>query len=605
MAPFSVLLVLASAIPGIAALPHVKPFDNLKRQVNFSAGSLQVDLGYAIYEGVANSSTRLNTFKGIRFAAPPIGKLRWQAPVPPTTNRSATISAASFGSMCPQSSNAGSNFGTDTRPSSEDCLFLNVYAPQNASNLPVLVWIHGGGYGVGDGTQDMSNIINANDNAFVGVAIQYRLGAFGFLAGDEVFRNGVTNAGILDQTFAFQWVQAYIELFGGDPSQVTISGVSAGAGSVMLQDIAYGGTLGTSLFVNSISASPYLPQQYGYKDWVPSQSYYAFAAAAGCPPQWAYGNSSQTIFQCLVSKDSPSLIKASASVSSSGTYGSWGFLPVTDGVFIQSAPSQALLHRKVNGLNHLSGNNAEEGSLFVTPNITTENDLVSWIRLVFPLLADDDIAKLLYYYSSSNDSDANATSFATAGDEGTTALNISQTAVGQQQRANNIYSETTFVCPSYWLAEAYNAHGLTGYKYQYSVVNAVHGSDQAAYFGQPTPNMGPDFVLAFQRIWGNFVTTGNPSISASIANGARANGTAQSGLEDWPVFAMWDRRMANLNQTGGTPMESQNAFTGDGYTIYTDPGLTNNLELVDVYEWEGGRGKRCDFWKSVWGLVPE
>jgi carboxylesterase type B len=77
-----------------------------------------------------------------------------------------------------------------------------------------------------------------------------KLGAFGFLAGDEVFRNGVANAGLLDQTFALQWVQAYIDLFGGDPEQVTISGVSAGAGSVMLQDIAYGGTLGTSLFVN-------------------------------------------------------------------------------------------------------------------------------------------------------------------------------------------------------------------------------------------------------------------------------------------------------------------------------------------------------------------
>jgi len=59
--------------------------------------------------------------------------------------------------------------------SSEDCLFLNVYAPQNASNLPVLVWIHGGGYGLGDGTQDMSSMINANNNSFVGVAIQYRV----------------------------------------------------------------------------------------------------------------------------------------------------------------------------------------------------------------------------------------------------------------------------------------------------------------------------------------------------------------------------------------------------------------------------------------------
>jgi carboxylesterase type B len=76
------------------------------------------------------------------------------------------------------------------------------------------------------------------------------LGAFGFLSSDEVFRNGVVNAGLLDQHFALQWVQAFVSLFGGDPTQVTISGESAGGGSVMLQSMAYGGTMGTSLFHN-------------------------------------------------------------------------------------------------------------------------------------------------------------------------------------------------------------------------------------------------------------------------------------------------------------------------------------------------------------------
>jgi hypothetical protein len=84
-----------------------------------------------------------------------------------------------------------------------------------------------------------------------------KLGAFGFLSSDEVYRNGVVNAGLLDQTFALQWVQSYIEKFGGDPTRVTISGVSAGGGSVMLQDIAYGGTLGTSLFINVTAPPPH------------------------------------------------------------------------------------------------------------------------------------------------------------------------------------------------------------------------------------------------------------------------------------------------------------------------------------------------------------
>jgi carboxylesterase type B len=88
--------------------------------------------------------------------------------------------------------------------------------------------------------------------------IQYRLGAFGFLASDEVYHFGNVNAGLLDQQSALQWVQDYIHLFNGDPRQVTIAGESAGGGSVVLQAMAYGGTLGTSLFDNVIAASPYL-----------------------------------------------------------------------------------------------------------------------------------------------------------------------------------------------------------------------------------------------------------------------------------------------------------------------------------------------------------
>lgn len=206
---------------------------------------------------------------------------------------------------------------------------MNVQVPANASGpLPVLVWIHGGGYGAGNGRLDFAPIINANNDSFIGVSIQYRLGAFGFLSSDEVYRNGVVNAGLLDQHFALQWVQSYISLFGGNASQVTISGESAGGGSVMLQDMAFGGGLGDSLFVNTIAASPYLPMQYGYKDWIPSQSYYAFATQAGCPPSLPYGAHPQTIFQCLVEKDASTLIDASATISQSGTYGTWAFLPV-------------------------------------------------------------------------------------------------------------------------------------------------------------------------------------------------------------------------------------------------------------------------------------
>jgi carboxylesterase type B len=88
-----------------------------------------------------------------------------------------------------------------------------------------------------------------NDNAFISVIIQYRLGAFGFLSSDEVKANGALNAGLLDMEFALQWVQAHIGKFGGDPTRVTIAGESAGAGAVMYQAMAYGAKK-SSLFQN-------------------------------------------------------------------------------------------------------------------------------------------------------------------------------------------------------------------------------------------------------------------------------------------------------------------------------------------------------------------
>ena len=121
--------------------------------------------------------------------------------------------------------------------------------------------------------------------------------------------------------------------------------------------MAYGGTLEDSLFSNAIAASPFLPQQYGYKDFVPSQSYYAFASAAGCfgPPALPSNNFRNSIFSCLVSKDTATLQYASASVSGSGRYATWAFLPVTDGQFIQQLPSQQLLKKQVNGKSILLG----------------------------------------------------------------------------------------------------------------------------------------------------------------------------------------------------------------------------------------------------------
>lgn len=293
--------------------------------------------------------------------------------------------------------------------------------------------IHSGGYGAGNGQYDFTSIINANDNDFVGVAIQYRLGAFGFLASDELSRYGVANAGILDQRFALEWVQAYISQFGGDPRNVTIAGESAGGGSVMLHALGQGGTLGTSLFKNVIAASPYLPLQFGYKDFEPSQSYYAFAAEAGCFNGSAYGNTNQNIFQCLLSKDSQTLQQANVKVSASSFFGTWSFLPVTDGTYVQDVPSQQLNARRVNGKHLLVGNNGAEGGLFVPRSINTQEDLTTWLKTLLPLLKDEDVTKILQQYPL----DTNiTTNYATNGLDAPDATSVSPVAHGQQARAD-------------------------------------------------------------------------------------------------------------------------------------------------------------------------
>lgn len=109
---------------------------------------------------------------------------------------------------------------------------------------------------------DLSEQMKTNHNAYISVVIQYRLGAFGFLSSAEVGEFGVPNVGIHDMRAALQWVQDYTDRFGGDPSQVTISGVSAGGGAAMLLGMAHNGSEGNSLFKGIIADSPYHPPQW-------------------------------------------------------------------------------------------------------------------------------------------------------------------------------------------------------------------------------------------------------------------------------------------------------------------------------------------------------
>ncbi|KAK1754279.1 alpha/beta-hydrolase [Echria macrotheca] len=567
--------------------------------------NLTVDLDYALYRGTTNTTTNIVSWRGIRYAAPPTGKLRWQRPQPPVANRTGVVLADSFGNRCPQA--MPSIPGMPFVLGDEDCLFLNVFVPaegtgtgeDSGDGMPVLVAIHGGGYGTGDAGQDLGGFVDGSGRGVVVVSVQYRLGAFGFLSSPQVKAKGVLNAGLLDQRFALEWVQTHIHKFGGDPDRVTIYGESAGAGSVLLHAIAQNGTLETKLFKNLIAASPWVPTQPYYDSPTVNQHFQDFAALSGCTAGTAAA--AAAAFDCLVGKDSLTLQYAANQVSSRAPTprGNWAFIPVTDFDYVPGPPSVLLQQGRVNGLRLLVGNNANEGALIPPSNIVTESDTVSWIRSYFSNLSAANISDILTTYPVSNTATSSAR-YETSGTGPVTAMSVSQVATGQQQRVFNMYAEASVICPSYWFGSAFTSQGRVAYHYQYSVPFAVHGSDLTLFYGPPTDNQGPDLI------YGNFIRENNPSISNADANGrsSPANPSLANPASSWPPWSLSNPTLINLNQTGGTPYTAVSAL-GVPVTQFRGPGLRNNFTAADANTWEGGRGARCEFWRRMSPFVPQ
>jgi carboxylesterase type B len=441
-----------------------------------------------------------------------------------------------------------------------------------------------------------------NDNGFVSVIIQYRLGAFGFLGGEDVKEDGVLNAGLLDQNFALKWVQANIAKFGGDPSKVTIAGESSGGASVLYQAMAYGGKQKENLFNNVITASPWFPGQYKYDADEVEDKYDAFAEFAGC-------SKAKDTLSCLRMQNTTTLQTASQKVGEAGPFGTFAFLPVTDCSFITDRPSKQLLSSAVKGKRVLSGTMANEGVPLAPPTAKTLQDFRSYVSLTFPQFSSADKASLEKVYSYAGDTqpvNPNAPRYATNGLTGATAVNQSAFGTGQAQRVINVFAEYAFQCGSYWAAGAFSQ----GWKYQFSAPPSYHGYDlQALWSDTPTP--GASFKHAFRQIWGNFIINNSPVISVEDAKGGVANSTVPISSSggygaqniEWP---QWDAKkpvLLNLNATGGVPT-FLNVTDYLYYNIYSDPGVSNVISLADADKWEGGRGRRCAFWESMASKVP-
>ncbi|MFI1917382.1 carboxylesterase/lipase family protein [Nocardia sp. NPDC020380] len=233
-----------------------------------------VAIGSGQVQGGLGDGYRL--FDGIPYAAPPIGDLRWRPPQPPAP-WPGVRTARTAGPSCPQQTGIGG-----PRSNDEDCLYLNVWTPRTLPSdraLPVMVWLHGGGFESGSGSMyGAAPLISQPDGDSIVVTVNYRLGAFGFLAASALDEGaGAGDYGLMDQQAALRWVQRNIGAFGGDAGRVTVAGESAGAIAICAQLAApsSAGLFQAAIMESGPCSAQSLPQAEKAGD--------AWAQRNGCP----------------------------------------------------------------------------------------------------------------------------------------------------------------------------------------------------------------------------------------------------------------------------------------------------------------------------------
>ncbi|KAF7327277.1 Carboxylic ester hydrolase [Mycena kentingensis (nom. inval.)] len=444
-----------------------------------------VDLGYASYEGAAETTTNITSFLGMRYADAPTGSLRFRAPEAPGTI-SGVQSATTEPPQCIQlpilsTGTAETNpFRMAVRaPStemSEDCLFLSVHYPSDASGKPLpstsgrglstVVWIHGGA---------------AIERVEAGSC------------GKEVRRGGALNAGLLDQELALKWVQKYIHDFGGDSGQVTIWGQSAGAGSVLQHIIAHDGRTFPPLFANAITSSTFLPSQYRYNDDISEELFGVVVAGAGCT-----NVSVANKLSCLRAVDTAILAAVNANISAAAFSGTSVFVPVVEGPggLITRSSIEALAKGAVNGQRILSITNTFEGTLMVNASVSATQNLTQYAFELFPKLSWEQAAQAGEMYAN------------------------------VPGGAATIIGEGIFICPTYPLLRAFK--DARAFKGQFSVAPAIHGLDLEYYFPSLATDVPPftlpsaffnnsAFIDAFAGGFERFASSGSPG--GGIAGG--------------------------------------------------------------------------------------
>jgi len=479
-----------------------------KKDVSPDFDKIQVDGGYI--SGTINLDGDVHIFKGIPFAAPPVGELRWKAPRP-AQQWTGIRKCKAFGPSPMQPSPEpwymwSEEFLIPKEPVSEDCLYLNIWtgAKSSEEKRPVLVWIYGGGFNAGSGSVPIYDGEAMAKKGIVIVNFNYRLGILGFFAHPELTKESPAKAsgnyGMLDQIAALQWVRKNIAHFGGDPENVTIAGQSAGSVSVVY---LVASPLAKNLFQKAIAESG-----AGLLSRVPG-----FPRAALPDLQHAEQEGSRisrelnaTSLAQLRNIPAEELIKKVKFATH----------PIIDGYLIPESVPAIFKQNKGNNVTLLTGWNEDEGIVLGPYKKAAE------FQQDIEKQYGSNSKKLLKYYPASNDSDAAVSQMKLQRDIVFGAQNFTLANIESQQGKNVYVYRFTRKVPGTGEYAKYGAFHTAEVPYAYDNLKFVNRSWEPA-----------DHRLAniMSSYWVNFIISGNP-------NGKE--------LAEWPLYKMKSRKIMEL-----------------------------------------------------------